>query len=64
MLLRVRICELFFASLLEAPPNVNKKTTSYKPLQNAMTKKKGKATKMEERSRYQNDELKEKIRIS
>ena len=28
-----------------------------------MTKKKGKAAKMKERSRYQNDEMKEKMRI-
>ena len=38
-------------------------TTSHTTLQDAMTKKKGKAAKMKERSRCQNDEIKEKMRI-
>ena len=42
---------------------VIKMTTSYKTVQNAMTKRKGKAAKMKEGSKCQNDEMKEKIRI-
>ena len=42
---------------------VIKMATSYKTLQNVMAKEKGKATKMKERSRCQNDEMKEKMRI-
>ena len=38
-------------------------TTSYKTIQNAMTKKKGKAAKIKERSRCQNDEMKDRMRI-
>ena len=40
-----------------------KMTTSYKTLQNAMTKRKGRAAKRKEGSRCQNDEMKEKMRI-
>ena len=42
---------------------VIKITTSYKTVQNAMTKEEGKATKMKQKSRCQNDEMKEKMRI-
>ena len=42
---------------------VIKMTTSHKTLQNAMNKKKGKSAKIKERSRCQNDEMKEKMII-
>ena len=42
---------------------VIKMTLSHKTLQNAMAKEKGKAAKMKERSRCQNNEMKEKMRI-
>ena len=40
-----------------------KMTTNHKTIQNAMNKKKGKAAKMKERSRCQNDEMKDRMRI-
>ena len=42
---------------------VIKMTTSHKTIQNAMTKKEGKAAKFKERSRCQNDEMKDRMRI-
>ena len=45
------------------PTRVIKMTTSHKTIQNAMTKKKGNAAKIKEKSRCQNDEMKEKMRI-
>ena len=66
MLFRVRIRELLSASLLEAPPNVNTSEHDDNKLQNyqkTMTKKKGKAAKIKERSRCQNDEMKDRMRI-
>ena len=42
---------------------VIKLTTNPKTIQNAINKKKGKAVKIKERSRCQNDEMKEKMRI-
>ena len=45
------------------PTRVIKMTTSHRSIQNAMNKKEGEAAKMKERNRYQNDEMKEMMRI-
>ena len=61
----VSICELLSASLLEAPPNVNMSDQDDNEPQNSTecNELEGLAVKMKKRSRCQNDEMKERMRI-